>query len=209
MILVDKNGSEKKRVMLRSSKDFGKLTKSHIKFIYPEDVNGTTFLSWENENADDTQYLYLPELGRARRIVSNQRNSAFVNSDFTYEDMQRRKTDDCSHELAGSKNINGADCYVVKSTYQKNINSQYTYVVHYVRKDNFVIIKVEYYDKQNRNCKVLEITSLKNISNIWTPMGLSMVNLREKHKTIITQLEVKYDQNISDTLFNLRNLEKQ
>ena len=82
MVLLDKKGYERKRQLEIYTKDYGKLIKTYIKFTEPADIRGTAFLSIENEGKDNTQYLYLPALGRARRIVSSQKKLRFVNTDY-------------------------------------------------------------------------------------------------------------------------------
>ena len=73
MVLIDKNGYERKRIFKSYAKDYDGLMKSYLEFMEPPDIEGTKFLSREHADKDDTQYLYLPELGRSRRIVSSQK----------------------------------------------------------------------------------------------------------------------------------------
>src|SRR5437763_7707939 len=40
-----------------------------IRFTYPNDIRGTSFLVWEHPKADDERFLFLPSLGRVRRIA--------------------------------------------------------------------------------------------------------------------------------------------
>ena len=43
-----------------------------------------TFLTVENVGRDDDQWLYLPEIGKAKRIKSSDRSGSLFGSDFTY-----------------------------------------------------------------------------------------------------------------------------
>ena len=88
MVLVDKRGNKRTRLLLTANKDFGSLTKTYIRFTSPAAIKGTAFLTWEYEDRDDDQFLYLPALRRVRRIVARQKKNRFVNTDYTYEDMQ-------------------------------------------------------------------------------------------------------------------------
>ena len=65
-----------------------------IRFTYPNDIRGTGFLVWEHPNSDDERFLYLPSLGRVRRIAGTEAQESFVGSDFTYEDIGGREFDD-------------------------------------------------------------------------------------------------------------------
>jgi len=70
MILKNANGIENKRklIMKRYEKPTG--DKSFLEFLYPLDIKGTKLLSFEHIGKDDSQWLYLPELKRIKRISS-------------------------------------------------------------------------------------------------------------------------------------------
>ena len=65
-----------------------------VRFTYPNDIAGTGFLVWERPGGDDDRFLYLPALGRVRRITGAERQESFVGSDFTYEDIGGRALED-------------------------------------------------------------------------------------------------------------------
>jgi len=50
-------------------------------------------LNLETADSDGDHFLYLPARKRVRRIVSTQKHLRFVNTDFTHEDMERRKVE--------------------------------------------------------------------------------------------------------------------
>src|SRR5215210_708527 len=70
-----------------------------IRFTYPNDIRGTGFLVWEHPGAEDERFLYLPSLGRVRRIAGTETQESFVGSDFTYEDIGGREFDDYTYAL--------------------------------------------------------------------------------------------------------------
>jgi outer membrane lipoprotein-sorting protein len=207
MVLVDRRGNQRKRLLEVYTKDYGDLIKTYLTFLEPADIEGTSFLSWENEGKDDTQYLYLPALGRARRIVSGQKKLRFVNTDYTYEDMQRRRPEKDEHTLLGEENYNGYACFVVESIPKKG-TSQYSKRVSWVDKNSFVILKIDFYDKKGRKTKEFRVEKLEKKFDIWTATKTVMEDLRESHKTLMETLNVKYNQGLDDEVFSLRHLEK-
>ncbi|MBW2742169.1 MAG: outer membrane lipoprotein-sorting protein, partial [Deltaproteobacteria bacterium] len=98
MKLINKRGHERIRDFTSYSKDYSPLIKQLIRFTSPADIEGTGFLSIEKSEGETDQFLYLPSLRRTRRIVSSQKSNRFVNSDFTYEDMERRPVEDSEHK---------------------------------------------------------------------------------------------------------------
>ena len=73
-----------------------------IRFSYPNDIRGTSFLVWEHPSADDERFLVLPSLGRTRRIAGSETQDSFVGSDFTYEDIGGRELDEYTYAFSGN-----------------------------------------------------------------------------------------------------------
>ena len=67
MKLINKRGAVRERKLISYSIDVGagkKDRKSIMFFLYPGDVKGTGFLTWDydNPNKDDDRWLYLPAM---------------------------------------------------------------------------------------------------------------------------------------------------
>ena len=208
MTLIDKAGNSRMRELEISTKDFGELLKTYIEFTAPADIKGAKFLSLENTAGDDTQYLYLPDLGRARRIVSSQKNLRFVNTDFSYEDVQRRKPDKDSHRLIKETPYLGLNCAVIESTPKQEDNSQYGKRINWVDKESLVIVKTEFYNQRGELFKIFKVEKLGKKSGIWTTLETRMKNLDENHETLMKIIDVTYNQGLGDEIFSVRNLEE-
>ena len=89
MRLFDRQGRVRERVltMLTLQGQKGTGDRSLIRFTYPNDIRNTAFLVWEHPDADDERFLYLPALGRVRRIAGQEKDESFVGSDLSYEDI--------------------------------------------------------------------------------------------------------------------------
>ena len=90
MILIDPQGKEVTREI--SGKTLENLDpndgdKSITYFKTPKDVQGTVMLSHTHINDDDDQWLYLPALGRVKRISSSNKSGAFMGSEVAFEDF--------------------------------------------------------------------------------------------------------------------------
>jgi hypothetical protein len=207
MVLIDKNGSRRERLVEMYTKDYDALRKGYIEFLEPADIEGTAFLSWENEGGkDDTQYLYLPALGRARRIVSSQQDLRFVNTDFTYEDMQRRRPSEDTHTRLQDDTFEGHDCYVVKSIPRED-NSQYAKRIHWVDKQSLIIVRTLFYNAKGKLVKEFRVNELDKVDGYWTALTTTMIDYQDDHKTVLDAVEVKYDQGLDDTLFTRRQFQ--
>jgi hypothetical protein len=116
--------------------------------------------------------------------------------------MQERSVDKDTHVLLKEEKIGTYDCWVIESTPKDPATSQYRRWVAWVPKDIYVPLRVEYYTKVVRQpTKVLTVSKLQKISNIWTVMSVEMKNLERKHATILRTLEVKYNKGVPDRMF--------
>src|SRR5688500_4321474 len=63
-----------------------------IRFTYPNDIRGTGFLVLEHPKVEDERFLYLPSLGRVRRLAGSEAQESFVGSDVTSDDTGGRES---------------------------------------------------------------------------------------------------------------------
>jgi outer membrane lipoprotein-sorting protein len=201
MTLVDKRGGNEERSLVTAAKDYGDMVKSYMRFTSPPSIDGTAFLTWENDDRDDDQFLYLPELRRVRRIVSSQKDNRFVNTDYTYEDMKRRKVEEDNHQVLGSEQYNGHDCWILESVPKDGDDSQYGKRVSWVEKNSFVILKAHMYDKKGGIKKELNTGELKQIDGIWTIMESELHDRERDHRTLIKVEDVRYNTGVPDRVF--------
>lgn len=202
MTLVDKNGKEDARVVEEYGQKDGDLSKTIMMFKSPASIKNTRFLKSENEGSSDDKWIYFPALKRVRRIASSDGGSSFMGTDFTFDDMESRDVDRDTHELLREENVNGSDCYVVKGQAKDPSDSQYSYRVSYIRKDNFVPIKADLYDKAGDLEKVLEVNNLQQVSGYWTPIKATMTNVQTGHSTTIEVKNIEFDKGVNAKIFS-------
>ena len=207
MGLISRSGKKRIRHFIAYQKDDGKLFRQLIRFTSPADIEGTGFLSFERENEATEQFLYLPALRRTRRIVSSQKDHRFVNTDFTYEDMERRRVEDYPHIISGEEKKQGRDCRILESRPKAKVQSQYSLVKSWIAKDIYVPLFVEYYSKKEKPIKQYNVAKLEKIQGIWTEIEVVMIDLNRKHRTLIKVKDIKYNSNLTDDSFTRRNLE--
>lgn len=202
MLITDRSGMTTARSTISAVKDFGTLSKSYIRFTSPASIDGTSFLSWQVEGKDDEQFLYLPELGRERRIASSQRDGDFVNTDFTYEDMQKRIVDKDTHKILREEKVGAYDCWVIESVPIDPKSSQYKRWVSWVPKGIYLPLRVEYYTRILRQpTKILTLRRLEKISGIWTAKEAEMKNYERNTMTVLRTIEIKYNKGLPDRMF--------
>ncbi|WP_255763339.1 outer membrane lipoprotein-sorting protein [Fulvivirga maritima] len=103
MIQVSKNGKTMNRLMKMYIERVSDNRKSLIVFTSPSDIEGSAFLTLENNDRDDDNWLYLPILRRTRRISSSDITDKFMGSDFTYEDLEEEDINDFTYKYLGDE----------------------------------------------------------------------------------------------------------
>jgi len=206
MIIVNEKGEMREREILTYTAEIKGIRKSLIKFLEPADVKDTSFLHIENPKGEDEQFLYIPAIKKTRRIAGSQRSSSFMGSDFSYSDFEKRDVDSDEHSLIKEENYNGHDVYVVESIPRDD--PDYSKFVQWIRKDNFVPIRVDFYDKKGNLIKRLEVEKLENIDGYWISTKTVMQSLTKNKKTVIEIIEIKNNIEIPEKYFLPQNLGK-
>lgn len=209
MTLMAKSGSKRERQVIAYSKDYGDVQKTAMAFRSPKDVAGVGYLTWgyDETGKDDDMWLYMPALGKVRRISGSSKNDEFMGTDFTYEDMGSRDLDKDDFVLTGTESIDGSECWVITAT-AKEKNDAYSKRIVWVRQDCFVVAGAEYYDRQGKLLRVLTVPSIEQIDGIWTATVMEMKNLQDGHATRIELRDIEYDRELDDALFTVSAIER-
>ncbi|MCF6171121.1 MAG: outer membrane lipoprotein-sorting protein [Bacteroidales bacterium] len=205
MTLINKSGKERIRKIKQFTKDLGDVEKSIMFFQSPADVKNTSFMSWtyDDDSKSDDQWIYLPTLKKIKRISSDSKSDYFMGSDFTYDDLGDRKLDDDTHKLIGEETIDGVDYYVVESI-PKDEEYMYSKTKTWIRKDNFIGLKKEFYDEDEELLKILKIKKFEDFSGILVITNSEMENVQKSHRTTMELKNVEINTGIPASKFSER-----
>jgi len=141
-------------------------------------------------------------------VASSEGSGSFMNTDFSYDDISSadRDADLDNHTILREETLNGKACYVVESR-PKNSSYQYSKMVQWIDKANWVNYKIELYDKRGTHIKTLEILELRDIQGKLSPVKTRMTTVSAGTNTVINVEILRYDQNIPDAVFSTAYLE--
>lgn len=208
MLLIDAKGRSKERRMYVAVADDKKARKTFMRFLSPKDIAGTAFLAIAYTNGKEKQFLYLPALRRVRRIAGSFRFHRFVNSDFTYEDLERHYPKKYHYQLLREEIYQNTPCYVLKTWPKKRKDSAYKCWIQWITKEGFLPIKVEYYDRRGHLRKRFVALKWQKVQGYWTVLQSEMVDLKKNHKTVLIVEKIRYDLNLDPQIFTRRNLKR-
>lgn len=157
MILTDTLGNSnvrKLRFYSIESENIGE--KRKFVFRQPKDIRGTAILIHSMVVEEDKQWIYLPAFKRVKRVTSKNRQTPFIGSQFSYEDLASQEKEKYKNEFLYEKIVDGVPCYVVKRT-PIFPASGYKHLFSYVDKQRARLIKTDYFDQQDKILKTLRI----------------------------------------------------
>jgi hypothetical protein len=169
-------------------------------------VRNTSFLSYSySDGRKDDQWIYLPALGRVRRIASDKSNESFMGSDFTYDDMGARHPDEDFHTILTEEIVDGWNCYVVESV-PKEPHDEYSKTISWVVKDEWIGLKKEFLANDGSVVRTLSIDDYEKIDGVWVITDMTMVNLEKRTSTRIEMDDLSFGNNFRDSFFSERQM---
>lgn len=205
MILIDKNNNRKVRKLENYSKKTSKGTNSFIEFLEPADVKGSRFLTIGYDDGDDDQRLYLPALGKVRKISSSKKGGSFMGSDLNYYDMEDRNFNDATYKYLRDEEYNGVDCFVIES-YPTDEDAPYSKTQTWVDKSNYIPRKVVCFDKKGRKEKTIAMVEVKKIKGYWITLKMVVDNHLKGTKTLLSTESPQLNAGLKDDIFSVQNL---
>ncbi len=206
MILYTSSGSERSRTVEVWNKTEGNIDRMLVRFTAPADIAGTAFLMIE-----DDMWLYLPALGKVKRIAGSAKQGSFMGSDLTYEDMQAIGNTGFTKDY-NAKFINETELDDKKAFHLEllPVNKEISYkkLEIWVDSDNYLPLKIEYYNKSNKLEKVLLTYGHKIVDGRWTAAKMAMENVIKGSKTELLVNEIDFTKEIDDRIFTTRYLER-
>lgn len=212
MVIRHKSGKERIRALKSFSlKNEEGIEKSLIRFLSPADVRGTGFLSLDNPDGVNEKYLYLPALGRPRRLSSEERGGSFMGSDFSYEDISTT-TEDYNHKLLRREEFRGEEVYVVVSipkTEEIKDDVGFAKKISWISKQKMILLTSENRDKTGEVLKRLIVHQSEKVAeDAWMAVKLEMKDLKKGSSTVIEYEDIAVNTGVSESYFSIRYLSR-
>ena len=178
-------------------------------FDDPPDLRGAALLMLEKPSRSD-MFMYLPELGKTRRVTSHMMSSSMFGTDFSYEQFERMQgmADDATSERQPDADVEGRPVYVIANVPGPESDSEFDRVVSYVDRETCVMLKVEFFEKGDELTKVMTspFGTVTQEPSGWVPRQINMKNLIEGTDTTIEVTEIETGAEIPRKYFSQSKL---
>ena len=217
MTIINDKGQTRERKITMATKlfDDGKTEKRIYRFLSPADVEGTGVLVFDYEDQADDVWVFLPALRKTRRIVSSQRSSKFMGSEFSYADLNIPALDDFKYQLMKEEDYGGEKCWVIdllpKSEEVAN-GEGYAKKTYWISKEKFTLRRGLYFDLDGKLLKELksdEVKLLDTKNKRYRAMHMEMINKQNGRRSVFTSEKVVFAPDTKDDYFTTRYLERQ
>lgn len=192
--LIASNGEERERRIQTLSLTEGGLTSTITVFLSPASVKNTRFLMKENRSGGDDQWIFLPSIGRIKRIAASEGSGSFMGSDFSYSDMSSTTydVDEATHTLLAEETLLGRESYLIESI--PVTASDYGKTRIWVDKERYLPLRVDFYAQDGSSIvKRLITDEMAYMEGRWITKVITMTTLATNHSTRIEILQAKYN----------------
>ena len=177
MVLVSQDGETASRRLRVRSREAGETRdQTLMTFDTPRDLAGSGLLSHNQATGDDEQWLYLPAVKRIKQIGARNKSGPFMGSEFAFEDIVTPFWQKFRYQSLAEDNLDGRPCF----TLERIPNDRYSGYARqrvWVDKAQYLIRRIEYYDRKNALLKTYEASEFQQYAGqYWRPGRMLMVN---------------------------------
>ncbi len=209
MVTMDNQGNTQIRQFISViAKDDNDNFSYLVRFLSPEDVRGVTLLTVETVDGVD-QWLYLPALGEPRKVSGTSRAGSFMGSDFTFEDMRREDPAEHNHHRLQDDRIDGRSVYsIISAPAGADISraADYAHRIIFVDKDNFAILRIDFYDEGRRLTKTFQASDYNSPEVKGTslrPLRAVMANHEKGSTSMMRVLKSRLNIDVPEDIFTV------
>ena len=206
MVLVTASGAERSRAVAVWNKNVGEEEMMLVRFLGPANVKGTGFLM-----KNDEMWLYLPALGKVKRIAGSAKQGSFMGSDLSYEDMEALGSAGFSatHQVKAFKETKSEGTAV----YQLDLvpldpESSYSKLEILVHQELYLPLQIIYHGRDGLAMKKLTTFEHQQVDGRWVAGRLQMEDLKKGSKTVLKVNKVDFNPAVDDSVFSTRYLER-
>ena len=177
-----------------------------IRILKPKKEKGLTTL-----RVDKNVWNYMPKVKRVVKIPSSMMSSSWMGSHFTNDDLvkQSRMTEDYTFSITFEGTREGKDIIEITCIPNKDAAVVWGKVEVVVYADNYIPLRIIYYDEDLLLSRTLEFTNIQKMDGKMIPTLMSMIPADEPDElTTVKWEEIQFGVAIDDDFFSLRKLQQ-
>jgi len=183
------------------------LLRATVHIAEPADLAGASYLVRETTDANhgDEMYMFLPALGRVRRITGAGVDGSFLGTDFSYNDVKQIENafGDNDGKLEKPEQIEQRPVYVLSFKPRPDQSSRYSLLRAWVDQKTCVALKVDFYEGDAPRKELsAPAAALQQSSNYWYLSQALMTDLKDHTSTKLSVLGVSSGADLASRYFD-------
>jgi hypothetical protein len=183
-------------------------SKVMMRFFKPAELRGAGLLMIQKPARND-MLIYLPELGRVKRVTRHMNSSSVFGTDFSYEEFERIQgiANDAPTTRLDDSSVEDRAAYVLEVRPEEG-ESAYERIVSWVDKETCVALRAEFFERGDEPRKVMTVapSAVTREGEIWLARELMMRDLRDETETLMKIEEVDVESDIPRKMFSEKEL---
>jgi hypothetical protein len=182
--------------------------KALVRFLEPQEIRRTGVLILEQDARYDDFFVFLPALGKVRRLVSGQRADAFFGTDLCYEDVEPKHASNWDVRQIGTGEEAGTPCVVLDIRPKPQHESTYERMESCIEPTRAVILRTDFY-RAGRVLKQLrvDVAAVRELDGRHIPFSFRIETPAQRSSTHVGTESYDIRPGLSDALFTTTNLE--
>lgn len=205
---ISANGEDQRSKMkIYAKRDETGKARVLIHYLAPPTAKGTRFLFLGGVGQI---WMYSPKVEKLMLIAGNMAKESMMNSAFSYADLLDRSkfSESYTPSLTGTGSHEGINCHLLELKAKKG-SAHYHAIKLWVRSDNFIPVKEEFYAGSGKLEKLALQTDLKVMDGRTIPTRIIFDDYETKQtQTVLAINSIRFDPEIPEKYFTKQFLEK-
>ncbi|MGD9186608.1 MAG: outer membrane lipoprotein-sorting protein [Desulfobacteraceae bacterium] len=186
-----------------------------VSFILePIGEKGMAMLSYEfdAQDKDNVSWLYLPAMGKVKKIISSDPDddsgSSFFGSEFFLEDLENIDVDDYTYPHIEEGQYQGRPVWIIEAVpVPAHLRkTRYGKSKLWIDRERHILLMSQLYDKRLKPYKQITMSRIEQIDGVWTPRRTIVKNLVSKRMSVMMVTSVCFNVNVSPQFLTQRAL---
>jgi outer membrane lipoprotein-sorting protein len=197
-ITLRQGGAVQKQIEARTYQLGG--DKRMIRMLAPGNIKGMSVLIEDKDNT----YVYLPDMGKVRRVAAHNTKGTFLGTDFTEQEMSILRYGDFFDAAVTESTPTQ---WVLKLTPKVGREFDFATIKLYVEKKSNLFSKLEYFGADGTKTKTQTRGELKELNGVSIQSKIEMIDHLKGSATEMAFEDIKVNQGLDPKFFTRRNLE--
>jgi hypothetical protein len=127
---------------------------------------------------------------------------------LTLQELADGQSEKYDFTITGEETVEGTACYRAEGKLKHGAGSKFPRVVLMISTENFAAVQAKFYDNHDQLARDLVVSKTEQIAGRWTRVRWKIDNPSRGKKIEFEAVDVKYNENLKDSIFTREYLKK-